>query len=308
MSRPPQVRVLIHQGGAAVSALSTAVLARVSAELAVAPADLVVLSELALSPYFATTTAIQPSSAVMVDGPEVAEAIEVARVNKCLIVLPLALASGRGAVRNACVLLGPDGLVPGRMVSGPRAGTAAPAFAKVHLSENRSTTPGVHEKYHFIPGDGFLIWDTPLGQIAPLICYDRSFPEAWRTVADSGAELVVVPIATARPERVRMLEAELSVGAVQNGVFVVAACKAGPETIGNDTVTYSGGSVAIGPDGAVIERAPSPGGDIFFRATLERAALERYPRTFHYARDRRPGAYLRRADSTSPEDVETTDA
>ena len=308
MSRAPSIRVLVHQGGPVVWPRSTSVLTRLARELDRSAADLVVLSELAFSPYFATAEAIQPDSAATLDGPEVAEAVVVARAHDCLIALPLALSGGRGTVRNTCVLVGPDGLVTGRMVSGPNVGAASTVFAKVHLSENRSASPGVHEKYHFVPGDGFLTWGTRLGVVAPLICYDRSFPEAWRTVADSGAEIVVVPIATSRPERVRMLEAELTVAALQNGVFVVAACKAGTETVDGGTVIYSGGSLVVGPDGAVIRRAPSADGDLFFRATLDLEALERYPRTFHYARDRRPGAYLRPAEPSCPSDPEATDA
>lgn len=308
MTAPSSIRVLVHQGGPITEPLSTTALTRLSAELDREWADLAVLSELALSPYFSTRLTVSHGSAVRLDGPEVGQAVAIAARHGTLVVLPFAELAGRGVLRNSCALVGPDGPIPGRVVSGPRAGTRAQVFAKVHLAENTSAQPGVHEKYHFVAGNGFLVWDTPLGRIAPLICYDRSFPESWRTVADAGAEVVVVPIATSRPERVRMLEAELAVAAMQNGVFVVAACKAGTETTAGGTVTYSGGSLVIGPDGTVVDRAADGGVDVFLRAELEREAFARYERTFHYRRDRQPSVYLRPSQRDEYQDSEASDA
>ena len=302
------IRVLVHQGGPIDRSLSTAVLERVSAELEREPADLVVLSELALSPYFAASRASAVGSSVPVSGPEVRAAAALAGRYGVHLVLPFAEAAGRGVTFNSVALLGPDGLVPGRLVSGPRAGIATPTYRKVHLSENASATPGVHEKYHFTPGDGFVVWDTAFGHVAPLICYDRSFPESWRAVAAAGAEIAVVPMATSRPERVRMLESELTVAAVQNGIFVVAACKGGSETLDGGHVAYSGGSMVVGPSGTVIDRADAGIGDVFLRAMLDPRALEEYAGTFHYARDRRPNAYLYPAPQEATTGTEEPDA
>src|SRR5437764_2931123 len=57
---------------------------------------------------------------------------------------------------------------------------------------------GHHRKVHlppserdaFRPGDGFAAFDTPLGRVGMLICYDKVFPEAARTLALDGAEIV----------------------------------------------------------------------------------------------------------------------
>ena len=224
-------------------------------------------------------------------------ATDIAASHGCLIALSIAIGFDRGVVRNSVVLIDAAGPIPGIRVSGPRFGEFTSTFDKVHLSENNSADPGVHEKYHFAPGDGFVLWETKIGRIAPLVCYDRSFPESWRTVADAGAEVVVVPIATSRPERVRMLEAELSVAAMHNGVFVLAACKAGIEVWDGQAVTYSGGSMAIGPDGVVIARAATSDGNQVLRVVLDPEAIKGYPGTFHYARDRQPSAYATRGNT-----------
>ena len=53
---------------------------------------------------------------------------------------------------------------------------------KVHmpLKEGRMTTPG----------DRLAAFDTPVGRIGMLICYDKAFPEASRTLALDGAEIL----------------------------------------------------------------------------------------------------------------------
>ena len=45
------------------------------------------------------------------------------------------------------------------------------------------------------PGDSYPVFDTDFGRIAMLICWDISFPEAARSVALQGAEVVLMPIA-----------------------------------------------------------------------------------------------------------------
>src|SRR4029077_7748303 len=104
----------------------------------------------------------------------------------------------------------PEGsFVVGRACPRPRAGQPTHVYRKVHLSENWNSDPGVHEKYFFRPGGGFVIYETSFGTFAPLICYDRSFPESWRAVRLAGARVVGLPAAFSRPERIRTFELEL---------------------------------------------------------------------------------------------------
>jgi len=41
--------------------------------------------------------------------------------------------------------------------------------------------------------DAHPVFDTPLGRVGLLICWDLAFPEAWRELIAQGAKLVVVP-------------------------------------------------------------------------------------------------------------------
>jgi len=301
-----QVRAGVWQGGPARGPIDTTAI-----ELLESPSlpelDLLLLSELALSPYVAVATRPHPDSAMGVDSREFQRIGKVAANRQMLIAVPfMERGEAPGVYYNSIAVVGPEGLIEAEMISGPHEGSHVATYRKVHLSENRSSTPGVHEKFHFRPGDGFVIWRTPIGSIAPLICYDRSFPESWRTVVAAGAEIVVVPIATSRPERRRMLKMELQVAAMQSGVFVVAACKAGRESLGDVGVEYSGGSLIVAPDGSVTAEADEGiEGEVLVGA-LARSQLEDYARVFHYARDRRPETYRFDRHVHSPTSSEET--
>lgn len=74
---------------------------------------------------------------------------------------------------NTAVLLGPDGYI-GR-------------YRKVHQ-------PG-DEVHVFYPGEGFPVFETSLGKIGMLICYDKMFPESTRELALQGAQILIMPTA-----------------------------------------------------------------------------------------------------------------
>lgn len=74
---------------------------------------------------------------------------------------------------NSAVLLGPEGVI----------GT----YRKVHQ-------PG-DEKHVYYPGNDFPVFDTPLGRIGMLICYDKVFPESTRELALKGADIMIMPTA-----------------------------------------------------------------------------------------------------------------
>lgn len=264
-------------------------------ELARERADLVVFSELATTPFFSVSTDRRWLNAgERLDGPGLRALGALAWEHGAHVVVPFAERGEQGQLFNSAVVIGPNGEpVAGRVVSGPRRGEAETTYRKVHLSENRNTDPGVHEKYFFRPGDGFVVYDTSVGKLAILICYDRSFPEAWRTVRLAGAEIVLVPVGSSRPERAAMFARELQIGAVHNGVFVIGASKGGEEPIddGERAVTYFGASQVVSPFGETLAEGPLAEGPAFVRARLDRGLLDAYGRTYHLMRDRRPDAY-----------------
>jgi predicted amidohydrolase len=52
------------------------------------------------------------------------------------------------------------------------------------------------EDWHVTAGEGLQVFDTALGRIGMLICYDSEFPLLGRRLVEAGAELILVPSCT----------------------------------------------------------------------------------------------------------------
>ncbi len=52
------------------------------------------------------------------------------------------------------------------------------------------------EDWDVVAGSGLSVFDTPLGRIGVLICYDSEFPLLGRVLAEAGVEILLVPSAT----------------------------------------------------------------------------------------------------------------
>ena len=110
-----------------------------------------------------------------IDGPTVRALQEAARKNHVYIVAPIALLHGlSGVPYNSAVFINSDGTVQG-------------SFDKVHL--------WALERFYFRAGHEFPVFDTEFGKVGIMVCYDMGFPEAARTLALKGAELIVCPSA-----------------------------------------------------------------------------------------------------------------
>ncbi len=154
----------------------------------------------------------------------------------------------------------------------------------VHITD----APCFHERGYYTPGDtGAPVYDTRVGRVGVAICYDRHFPEYLRALALGGAELVVVPQAGAVDEWPEgLFEAEMRVGAFQNGYFTALANRVGEE----ERVTFAGESFVCAPDGRVLARAPR-GSDRILYADIDLAEVSRSHARRLFLADRRPELY-----------------
>jgi predicted amidohydrolase len=59
------------------------------------------------------------------------------------------------------------------------------------LGNHRKVHQPLREDVHYAPGEKFEAFDTPVGKIGMMICYDKAFPESARALALDGAEVVV---------------------------------------------------------------------------------------------------------------------
>lgn len=140
-----------------------------AAEAADSGATLIVLPELVATGYaFATRAEAFAHGEEVPSGPTVRAWEEFARERDVHVVAGLAERDGPRLFDTA-VLVGPDGYV-GR-------------YRKTHLWNT--------EKLWFTPGDeGYPVFETPLGRIGLLICWDIWFPEVPRLLAMQGADII----------------------------------------------------------------------------------------------------------------------
>ena len=149
--------------------------------------------------------------------------------------------------------------------------------------------PGYNERYYYWQGDsGYPVFDLGPVRIGVAICYDRHFPELMRALALGGAEVIVVPTATAslEAEFQAVWEIEMQAAAVANGVFVAVANRAGVD----DTLRFFGCSFVVDPYGRVLRRAPEDDVALLV-ADLHLDLVEAARRDMPFLRDRRPDTY-----------------
>ncbi|MGM0506305.1 MAG: nitrilase-related carbon-nitrogen hydrolase, partial [Bacteroidota bacterium] len=152
-------------------------------EAADSGADVVLLQELFLTPYFCRE--IDPSwfdHAQSIPGALTEELSGWARELDVVLIAPLFEEAAPGLCYNSLVVFESDGSILG-------------TYRKMHIPDD----PGFYEKYYFRPGDkGYRVFNTSAGRIGTLICWDQWFPEAARLTAMQGADLLVYPTAIGR--------------------------------------------------------------------------------------------------------------
>ncbi len=81
-----------------------------------------------------------------------------------------------------------------------------------------------------------------------MICFDWVFPEACRTLAMRGADIVVHPSNLVLPHCPKAMYAR----SVENAVFTVTANRTGIEHRTDEKLEYTGKSQMLGPDGSKL--------------------------------------------------------
>ncbi len=129
-----------------------------------------------------------------------------------------------------------------------RDGSVKGISGMLHISD----IPYFREQDHYeYFQEGFKTYDTGLGRIGIVICYDRHFPESFRSCALQGADLVVVPTAMLKDEPMELFVWEMRIAAFQNGLFIALCNRTGRE----DAMDFCGNSLIVGPDGELIKEA-----------------------------------------------------
>ncbi|GAB91227.1 carbon-nitrogen hydrolase family protein [Gordonia rhizosphera] len=246
--------------------------------------DLVVLPELITTPYFCTSHDVDRTSwAQTIPGPATTILGDVARDIGCAVTFGLYERTVDGVTHNAVVLIDPSGHVSSWNT--PDGGQVS-AYRKLSLPANKVSGIDVDEKYHFAPGPAPATIDLFGTRFACVICYDRSFPEYWAVARASGAE-VMLAIVSSLGSREDLFLAELQTRAMESQMWVVAANRAGPETLNDVTVDYFGLSCVIAPDGRIVAQAPAHRAGETLRFTLDLDLVPSVRAAFPLWRDRR---------------------
>lgn len=249
-------------------------------------AELICLPELFAWPYFPQAeNAEMFNLAEPIPGPVTEAVSSVAHKFGVWILTSVFERRTAGIYHNTLLLIRPDGKIGG-------------IYRKMHIPDD----PGFYEKFYFTPGDlGFKPFDTDLGRIGGLVCWDQWFPEAARISALGGAETLFYPTAIGwNPEErdewgERQLEAWRTVQrghAIANGIYVAAVNRVGHEKISENEagILFWGSSFLAGPMGEILLQAGEDE-ECVMVAEVDHTYLEDVRRNWPFLRDRRIDAY-----------------
>jgi predicted amidohydrolase len=250
-------------------------IAQLVAEARTRGARLLALPEATLGGYLASLDGPAESlpPALDVDGPEVRRLAALAGD----LVVTAGLCEADGAMRyNTAVAVTGDGVL------------------------------GVHRKVHqplgegasYAAGETFRAFDTPIGRVGMMICYDKAFPESARALAVDGADVICCmsawPAARTNPSPTlaedrwtRRFDLFDRARALENQVLWLSANQSG--TFGSLRFVASAKVVDAGGD--VLATTGTQAGLAVASVDLEAMLATARGGMFHL-RDRRPDAYL----------------
>ena len=197
-------------------------------EAAAAGAQLLVLPECAIPGYMFDSAEEALPYAEEIPGPTT-EAFERECARLGVHAITGLLERDGDTLYNAAILVGPDGLIG--------------SYRKTHL-------PFLGVDRFVTPGDGFKVFDTALGRIGLIICYDLRFPEVTRTLALQGADMVALP--TNFPMAAKLqCDVIAPARAAENRIYLLVANRVGKERWGE----FCGWSQIVDPYGMRLAEA-----------------------------------------------------
>lgn len=210
-------------------------------------AQLIVFPEQSLQGYLPSLTVLEKSTfryqyenaETVPDGPSVQAVIKMAKEKNIYIIFGMTEKDDSCDYKlyNTMVLVGPDGYVG--------------KYRKVHLP--------LDELHVYYAGEDFPVYNTAIGKIGMLICYDKAFPESARELALNGAEILVMSTAwpfadsdnapnVEKDDMFYLYDLYDKVRALENQCFFISSNQTG---VCGQT-HYIGCSNIVSPDGKII--------------------------------------------------------
>jgi N-carbamoylputrescine amidase len=254
-------------------------------------AQIICLPELFQTQYFCQRedTALF-DLAEQIPGPTTSKLSGLAKQLKIVLIASLFEKRAAGVYHNTAVMFDADGTLLG-------------LYRKMHIPDD----PLYYEKYYFTPGDlGFRAFDTSVGRIGTLVCWDQWYPEGARITAMQGAHVLFYPTAigwhpsekaefgAAQHDAWRTIQ---RAHAIANGVYVAVVNRVGLETgdiRGSSApgagLEFWGRSFLCDPFGRVIAEASHDHEEILV-GEVDLKHLEETRRNWPFLRDRRIDSY-----------------
>jgi omega-amidase len=142
---------------------------------------------------------------------------------------------------------------------------------------------GTEESKYFAGGEKLNVINCPLAKLGIIICYDIRFPEAARTLALKGAEILICPAQFPYP-REHHWEILLKSRAIENQTYVIGANR-----IGGRKTRFFGKSMVVTPYGEVVKELNSEEGILIAKIDLEK--IEKVRKSMPALMERKPEAY-----------------
>ncbi|MGI6045531.1 MAG: carbon-nitrogen hydrolase family protein [Eggerthellaceae bacterium] len=169
------------------------------------------------------------------------------------------------------------------------------------LIDDEGKPIGCYRKSHLVEGvdtdflekgTDYPVFDTKLGKIGIMICWDTAYPEVARILALHGAEIIIVPAAWEAPQDGDW-DIVMSARSFDNVVYLASCNQVGTDK----TLTYFGKSKIVGPLGRTIVQAKDR--ECAIQATVNTDELPDLRNGYYVLlRDRNPETYHSLIDPT----------
>lgn len=214
--------------------------------------------------------------AININSKEIERIKEEAKINNVYVVVGFAEKSDSvGTIYNTAAVIGPNGIEG--------------ITRKVYM-------PGL-EKLYYTKGNEGKVFDTPIGKIGIVICYDAMFPENFINLSMKGAEIIVVTSSIwaggvkggvgDKEYKQQYWSVLPMVSAVQSQSFIVSANACGSLNMGDGVGVWErlGLSKIVAPTGQVLSEA-SVEEEEDIKAELKRERLIEAKTSYRFVDDR----------------------
>jgi predicted amidohydrolase len=211
---------------------------RVLDALADVSADLIVVPELPFSGYHFADRA---EAMGLAEDPRESETVDaltaLCRARGLHLVTGFTERAG-DRLYNSALLIGPDGLVD--------------TYRKLHLFNTETRI--------FDAGDTPLpVHEVAGARIGIMVCFDWAFPEAARTLALRGAQVICHPSNLV----LTYCQDAMLTRCVENRLFAVTANRHGPDLRPHGELVFTGQSQVVAPGGRLLHRGPADSDELF---------------------------------------------